>query len=162
MGNIFELNSEYIDLMNALEFIDESAEESINEELQLNEKEFEEKAVNYIKMIKKWEGDIETINTELRRLKELKDSKQLAIERLKNSLKYSMELRGKEREDLGLYKLGFRKSTAVNVDEEKLPKKWFNKVVKLNPNKKAITEALKAGRKIKGAFLEYRKNLTIK
>ena len=54
----------------------------------------------------------------------------------------------------------WRKSTAVEVDESKLPKKYM--VYTPKPDKRAIRDALNAGIKVKGAQIVERNNLRIK
>ena len=56
----------------------------------------------------------------------------------------------------------YRKSEAVVIDEELLPKKYFVKKVTETPDKKTIKELLKEGKTIKGAELETRSNIQIK
>ena len=58
--------------------------------------------------------------------------------------------------------VSFRKSESVEVDDSKLPKKWFRKKIDLSPDKTAIKEALNKGEKIKGAFLKKNLNVNIK
>ena len=58
--------------------------------------------------------------------------------------------------------VGWRKSEAVIVDEEKLPKKYMVKKVTFDPDKTAIKKLLKDGIKVKGASLEERQNISIK
>ena len=54
----------------------------------------------------------------------------------------------------------WRKSTAVEVDETKLPKKYM--VYTPKPDKRAIRDAITAGIKVKGAQIVERNNLRIK
>lgn len=56
----------------------------------------------------------------------------------------------------------YRKSEAVVIDEELLPKKYFVKKITEAPDKKTIKELLKEGKMIKGAELETRSNIQIK
>lgn len=56
----------------------------------------------------------------------------------------------------------YRKSEAVIIDEELLPKEYFVKKITEAPDKKKIKELLKEGKTIKGAELETRSNIQIK
>ena len=58
--------------------------------------------------------------------------------------------------------ISYRKSEAVVIDEELLPKKYFVKKITESPDKKTIKELLKEGKTIKGAELEIRSNIQIK
>ena len=67
---------------------------------------------------------------------------------------------GQTRVDTTLFKVGFRKSEAVVVDEDKLPKEY--QIVSYKPDKKTLKELLKSGKHIEGATLEERRNLNIR
>ena len=59
--------------------------------------------------------------------------------------------------------ISYRKSTAVEVDESKLPAKWLREIPATHVVDRAeITKALKAGEKIDGAVLVDRNNIQIK
>ena len=59
--------------------------------------------------------------------------------------------------------ISYRKSTAVEVDESKLPAKWLRVIPETHVVDRAeITKALKAGEKIDGAVLVENNNIQIK
>lgn len=59
--------------------------------------------------------------------------------------------------------LGYRKSSSVEVpDIEKLDKKYLKLTTKVDPDKKAIGDAIKSGEEVKGAFIKQNINLNIK
>lgn len=58
--------------------------------------------------------------------------------------------------------VSFRKSEAVEVDEESVPKKWFTKKITFAPDKIRIKEAIKSGHKIKGCSIVEKQNIQIK
>ena len=58
--------------------------------------------------------------------------------------------------------VSFRKSEAVEVDEEYVPKKWFTKKITFAPDKIRIKEAIKSGLKIKGCSIVEKQNIQIK
>ena len=59
--------------------------------------------------------------------------------------------------------ISYRKSTAVEIDESKLPATWMREIPATNVvDKVAITKALKSGEKIAGAVLVERNNIQIK
>lgn len=59
--------------------------------------------------------------------------------------------------------LGYRKSSSVEVpDIEKLDKKYLKITTKVDPDKKAIGDAIKSGEEVKGAFIKQNINLNIK
>ena len=56
----------------------------------------------------------------------------------------------------------FRKSTAVEVNEDTLPMEWYTEKRTLVPDKTLIKNALKAGQQINGARLVEHNNIQIK
>lgn len=122
--------------------------------------DYENKVEGYVKVIKSLEADIEARKNEKKRLDGLNKSDQSKIDNLKAALATSMAETGQDRIDTTLFKVGFRKSKAVVVDEKKLPKKY--QVATYKPDKKTLKELLKSGKHIKGAVLEERSNLSIR
>ncbi|MGC4388733.1 siphovirus Gp157 family protein, partial [Streptococcus suis] len=55
-----------------------------------------------------------------------------------------------------------RNPESVQVDEDLLPKKYFAKKIELKPDKTALKELLKSGKKIKGAELIRTEKLVFK
>lgn len=124
------------------------------------EHDFSEKIENCIKVIRNKDARIEAYKAEIKRLQALKSSEEKAVERIKNSISEAMHLTQHDKLETTLFKVGFRKSKAVVVDETKLPKKY--QVATYKPDKKTIKELLKSGKRIKGAVLEERSNLNIR
>ena len=124
------------------------------------EHDFSEKIENCIKVIRNKNARIEAYKTEIKRLQDLKASEEKAVERIKSSISDAMRLTQHDKLETTLFKVGFRKSEAVVVDETKLPKKY--QVATYKPDKKTLKELLKSGKHIKGAVLEERSNLSIR
>lgn len=122
--------------------------------------DYETKVEGYVKVIKSLEADIEARKNEKKRLDGLNKSDQTKIDNLKAALAVSMTETGQTKVDTTLFKVGFKKSEAVVVDETKLPKKY--QVATYKPDKKTLKELLKSGKHIKGAVLEERSNLSIR
>lgn len=124
------------------------------------EHDFSEKIENCIKVIRNKDARIEGYKAEIKRLQALKSSEEKAVERIKNSISEAMNLTQHDKLDTTLFKVGFRKSKAVIVDETKLPKKYMK--AKWSPDKERIKELLKGGSTIRGAHTEERRNLNIR
>lgn len=124
------------------------------------EHDFSEKIENCIKVIQNKSARVEAYKAEIKRLQDLKASEKKAVERIKSSVSDAMRLTQHDKLETTLFKVGFRKSKAVVVDEDKLPKKY--QIVSYKPDKKTIKELLKSGKHIKGAVLEERSNLSIR
>ena len=157
MATLYELTGQLLEIYNM----------DIDDETKLDTLEaidwttdYENKVEGYVKVIKSLEADIEARKNEKKRLDGLNKSDQTKIDNLKAALAVSMAETGQTRVDTTLFKVGFRKSEAVVVDEEKLPKKY--QIVSYKPDKKTIKELLKSGKHIKGAVIEERSNLSIR
>lgn len=157
MATLYELTGQFLDIYN-MDLDDETKADTL-ESIDW-QTDYEEKVENYIKVIKNNEADIEARKNEIKRLTELNRADERKNERLKEVLKESMDLTGHERVDTSLFKVSFRKSEAVEVDDLLLPEAY--KVATYKPDKKRLKEDLKNGFEILGAELVERKNLSIR
>lgn len=124
------------------------------------EHDFSEKIENCIKVIRNKNARVEAYKAEIARLDALKESENKAIEEIKKRISEAMNLTQHDKLETTLFKVGFRKSKAVVVDEDKLPKKY--QIVSYKPDKKMIKELLNSGKTIRGAYIEERRNLSIR
>ena len=157
MATLYELTGQFLDIYNM----------ELDEETKLDtldsidwQTDYENKVENYIKVIKNTEADIEARKNEAERLLELNKKDKQKVEHMKENLKESMALTGHEQVNTTLFKVSFRKSKAVEVDDLLLPEAY--KVATYKPDKKRLKEDLKNGLEILGAELVERKNLIIK
>lgn len=121
MATLYELTGQFLDIYNM----------ELDEETKLDtldsidwETEYETKVENYIKVMKNLEADVEARKNEIKRLTELNKADEKKKEHLKDTLSASMSLTGHERVDTPLFKVSFRKSQAVEVDEAVLPEAY--------------------------------------
>lgn len=157
MPTLYELTGQFLDIYN-LELDEETKLDTLDSiDWQTD---YEEKVENYIKVIKNIESDVEARKNEIKRLTELNKADEKKKDHLKETLSTSMVLTGHERVDTPLFKVSFRKSEAVEVDELVLPESY--KVATWKPDKKRLKEDLKNGLEIVGASLVERKNLSIR
>lgn len=157
MKTLYELTGQFLDIYNM----------ELDEETKLDtldsidwQTDYENKVENYIKVMKNLEADVEARKNEIKRLTELNKVDEKKKDHLKETLSTSMTLTGHERVDTPLFKVSFRKSQAVEVDEMLLPESY--KVATYKPDKKRLKEDLKNGLEIIGATLVERKNLSIR
>lgn len=157
MATLYELTGQYLEIYNM----------ELDEETKLDtldsidwETEYETKVENYIKVMKNIDADVEARKAEIKRLTELNKADEKKKDHLKDTLSVSMNMTGHERVDTPLFKVSFRKSQAVEVDETVLPEAY--KVATWKPDKKRLKEDLKNGLEIIGASLVERKNLSIR
>ena len=133
MATLYELTGQFLDIYN-LELDEETKLDTLDSiDWQTD---YEEKVENYIKVIKNIESDVEARKAEIKRLTELNKADEKKKDHLKETLSTSMQLTGHERVDTPLFKVSFRKSQAVEVDELVLPNSY--KVVTLKPDKKRL------------------------
>lgn len=157
MATLYELTGQFLEIYN-LELDEETKLDTLDSiDWQTD---YEEKVENYIKVIKNIESDVEARKNEIKRLTELNKADEKKKDHLKETLSTSMQLTGHERVDTPLFKVSFRKSQAVEVDETVLPESY--KVATWKPDKKRLKEDLKNGLEIIGASLVERKNLSIR
>lgn len=157
MATLYELTGQFLDIYN-LELDDETKLDTLDSiDWQTD---YENKVENYIKVIKNTEADVEARKNEIKRLTELNKADERKNERMKEVLKESMALTGHERVDTTLFKVSFRKSEAVEVDDLLLPEAY--KVATYKPDKKRLKEDLENGLEILGAEFVERKNLSIR
>lgn len=157
MATLYELTGQFLDIYN-MELDDETKLDTLDSiDWQID---YESKVENYVKVIKNTEADVEARKNEIKRLTELNRADERKNERLKEVLKESMDLTGHERVDTSLFKVSFRKSEAVEVDDLLLPEAY--KVATWKADKKRLKEDLKNGLEILGAELVERKNLSIR
>ena len=157
MATLYELTGQFLEIYN-MDIDDETKLDTL-EAIDWTS-DYETKVEGYVKVIKSLEADIEARKNEKKRLDGLNKSDQTKIDNLKAALAVSMTETGQTKVDTTLFKVGFRKSEAVVVDETKLPKKY--QVATYKPDKKTLKELLKSGKHIKGAALEERSNLNIR
>jgi len=168
MATLWEITQEFLSLASYIEEAGGEATDEMMEELAINRDTFSHKAEGYSKLILKWESEIDTAASEIKRIQAIKKTKENAVARLKETLLNALMLYGQENSKTGgkqwetpLMKLSTRRSQAVEiVDETELPDAFF--VVKKEASKTAISAALKAGEDVPGAFLKDNVSLQIK
>lgn len=159
--NLYEITREAQELAFLLE--SEELTPELEAALIINQDQLQAKAANYAKVIANIEADAEAIDNEIKRLKDMKDSKQRAINRLRDTLRNAMLTSQLDKIESPLFKLSLRRSEAVEVDlVEALPEAYVFKKVTLSGNKVAIKEAIKRGESITGARIVENFNLQIK
>jgi hypothetical protein len=157
--NLYQIKNEYLTLASQLEQGELTPE--IEQQLQINEEQLKEKAINYGYVIRSFEYDNDVIDAEIKRLKQLKEQKENAIDKLKNAVSDAMQLYGIEKIDSPTLKLSFRKSESIEVSEN-IDKKYLIEKTTLQPDKQAIKKAIKDGKQVEGAVLVTNYNIQIK
>lgn len=161
--NIFNIQSEYQQLVNQL--IENGGELTPELELalQINKDNFHSKSENYAYITKQFDGEMDIIDNEIKRLQQAKKSREKTIERLKATIEMAMKTFEIDKIETPLIKISFRNSESVEVtDVNDLPNEF--KVIKLteSADKLKIKDALKSGMFISGCSIKTNRNLQIK
>ena len=161
--SIYQIQSEYQLLINQIIEAEGELSPEVIEALQINEQQLQSKAIDYSYVIKQLDSDCEQIDTELKRLQQLKKVRTNLAERLKDTISNAMNLYEVEKIETPLIKLSFRNSESVEITNEKQLDPCFivTKTVS-TPDKKAIKDAIKNGVFVEGATISYNKNLQIR
>ena len=160
---IFKIKSEYQQIVN--ELIENGGEITPELELalQINKDNFHSKSENYAYITKQFDGEMDIIDNEIKRLQQAKKSREKTIQRLKDTIEMAMITFEIDKIETPLIKISFRKSESVEVtDVNELPNEY--KVIKVTEtaDKLKIKDAIKAGINIIGCYLKTNRNLQIK
>lgn len=161
--NLYQLTTEYKQLESILIENEGELTPDLEQALQINQDQLQAKGISYGYVIKSIEAESDIIDTEIKRLTQLKKVRDNAVERLKTTLKQAMEMYGVLELKTPTLKISFRKSESVEIiDMDLLDKKYITVKTTEMPNKTEIKEALKRGEVIEGAELRTNNNLQIK
>ncbi|MGV3189888.1 siphovirus Gp157 family protein [Streptococcus sp. 11273D007BT] len=159
MASIYELTGIFKQIAE-MEGIDEETKLDTLESIDWTE-QFEEKVENTVKVIKNKEAEKKQLKEEIDRLTARYKSIDNDITRLKTGLQGAFEITGHEKVKTLLFTVSLANNQpSVVVDEDLLPKKYF--IQTLKPDKTAIKELLKAGKKVKGAVMQESRSLRIR
>ncbi|EEU33038.1 hypothetical protein HMPREF0946_01111 [Fusobacterium vincentii 3_1_36A2] len=169
MAKFYDVVNDYIERMEYLEQgINSETGEMTDNSNQLAiwtdelTKDLKDKSANVIAVVRNQELTIEALDTEIERLKAMKDSIEKKLDKFKCYIKSAMVVNGIEKIETPIGNIKFTKSTAVEIYDEKLIDKKFIKIeTKEKISKTDIKNALKAGEEVQGARLVENKNLKI-
>lgn len=171
--NIYELNRAYRDLNDLADRLDlaEQEGEDVTEIKDQLVKEFdfaegliESKLENMCKLVKNLDIESKQLEAESKRLTKRKKARDNQILFIKEKLiRPALENMNKEKLDLGIFKLGFRKSKSLQIMfEDKIPELFKEVRETLYIDKLAIKKAINEGEEIEGVEMIENKSLQIK
>lgn len=161
MKTLYEIGKEQLAVIADIEMNEGEITEEIQQRINFLAENFEEKAVAYGFVIKKFDDDVTLIDNEIKRLQGLKKKALKVRDYLDARISTAMHEFGFEKVQSPTLTLSFRKSQAVEVfNEALLPQKYFNYAPTVD--KTAIKTALKEGVDVQGARLITNENLQIK
>jgi hypothetical protein len=159
--NLYELTQEGLELSELLE--NDELTPELEQRLCFSQNEVQSKGCFLAPIMLNNEIAIDAIDNQIKRLKELKDKKERAINRTKNALKIAMLANGIDKIESPLFKLTLRRSESVEVDiVEALPSQFLNVKNVVTADKVAIKDAIKRGENVFGARIVENFNLQIK
>ena len=158
--NLFNIESDYLKLMDQIQEADGEITEELAEQLKINEAQLQGKSIAYLSVIKSVEAFNMQIDDEIKRLQQMKKTRTNLIGRLKDRLLEAVNLFGEFTS--GTHKFGTRKSSTIEVENvNALPQQY--KVVKVTEqaDKAELKRAIKDGVEIPGVELVEKLNLKI-
>ena len=164
MSTLYELTSDYLELLNLLEDPDGDPQ-AIEDTLEGLDYEIELKADGYAKIIAQLDADASAANAEIKRLQTRKKRMVNSKDRLKKALAGAMIATGKRKIKTELFSFSIRKTPArVVIDEqyENLPEKYL---IPQDPeiDRNKIKDDIKAGKDLSGiAHLEQDETVSIR
>ncbi|OHR51890.1 siphovirus Gp157 family protein [Staphylococcus sp. HMSC056D08] len=161
MANLFNLNQDYKELLDLMEQGIEP--EVLKDTMESIEASIDVKVDNTIGLIRSVEGDIETVDKEIKRLQTVKKQKQTFIHTLKTLLQDMLEYRQLQNyRTTTNYIYKRRNAPSVFITNEKLIDKsyFIEQAPKLD--KKALKEDIQNGADVPGAELHESESLVIK
>ena len=159
-NTLYEISADFLAALDAME-VDPDTGELLNaDQLDALSAAFDEKAeatALYIKNLTAFVGNVKAEEAALA------ERRKTAEKRLKDLLASSMLSVGRDKVETARTKIGFRKSTQVQIDDEgALPPDFVTTTITTKPDKTAIKKAIQAGQSVAGAVLVENQNLQIK
>ena len=157
---LFDIKESYVSLANEIMINDGVLSDELESSLNIVYEELEEKSINYCKLIKHTEGENKIIDDEIKRLSALKKNRNSLITILKDRISNALKLFDMDKVETPLYKISFRKSTSVEIEDiELLPNEAV--IIEKKVSKTVLKEMMKIG-DVEGAKLVINFNLQIK
>lgn len=118
MSSLFQIRQDHYSLLSLIEQNEGVLSEEELQAFQLNQDDFESKAISYAYIIKKFQAESDTIKNEMDRLAKLKKTADNAADRFKKSLQDAMEQFKVDKISGDTIKIGFMKSTPLEIEQE--------------------------------------------
>ena len=152
MTHLYELTEAHKELV---ALADTDSDIAIQDTLEAVEGEFEEKAKSLMIVVNGMGSDVDSINTEIKRLQERKKIIQNRQESLRDYLRHNMQESGIKKIECPLFTITLANGRDIvqidNIDE--IPTDFVEIETNLKPDKKTLLAALKSGEVIPGVSL---------
>lgn len=155
MTKLYELKGELLQIENMISD-DEFSIDDAKDTLEALQMEFNEKAVNVVKVIENFKPSIDMVDQQIKKLQAKKKALQSKEDSLREYLRSNMEESGINKIECPFFSITLKKpAPAVQIDDENaLPDEYITVKTTTAPDKKAILAALKDGEEISGASLK--------
>lgn len=158
---LYELTSEHHLIMDAIEEAGGEITPEIEAMLAINEDNFLTKAEGYAEIIAKYTILAENAKTRKAQCERVQRVAENAVKRMKERIAQAMEEYNLPKVEVGMHKLSFRTSQAVEItDEAKIPNGYIK--VTTSVDKKKLRDDLLAGVVVEGAELKMKKSLQVR
>lgn len=155
MATLYELTNEFKELLFLAE-TENLDEQTLADTLESLGYELEDKADGYAKVIRELEGQALILKSEIDRLNNRKKIIESNIKRMKSSLQDSMQVSGKIKFKTELFSFNIAKNGGKQALDiyDKVPEEYS--VIKHEPDKDKIRQALEEGKNLDFAILQER------
>lgn len=161
MSSIFEITGEYLELLDKLEESGGELTPELEEMLEINDEEFEDKINSYGVVIRKLRADIEVAKAEISRINDIKKSKEGAIKRMIDVVDGAMKIRELDKFETPTARISYRRSKRVDIiDLDSIPEQYKN--VSYSADKALIKEEIEGGGDVPGAEVNEYFNIQFK
>lgn len=163
MTALYELAAEFHSVAATLEETDLD-KQTILDTLEGYAAEFDDKVVSIVSLIRNLEATADAIKEAEKHQKERREAIEKKADWLRDYVLRNMVAIGKEKVSCGLFAVRVRTNApSVQIaDNASLPSRFMVEKVTVNPDKKALKEAIEAGEMIDGVTLVRNSSLTIK
>lgn len=161
---LYDIAQEYAQLLQMVD-VGQLTQEMVADTLESIGAEFDDKARNCMMIVRQMQSDSAGVSAEIDRLKALQKSIDSSADNLLDYIKAGMLSTGKDKLDLGLFKLTLRQPTkAVSViDESLIPEAFFRIIPESKAvDKTALASALKLGAVDGAVLVDGKRSLMVK
>lgn len=162
MSSLYELTSDLKELQD-IDFTEADTEQLEAIKIVIKE-QIANKGTGIIAVVRNLEADTEAIKVEIKRLQDLKKSKENKIENLKKYTKECLEEAEIKKVSTALGNISIRKlpGSVEVLEEDSIPAEYKKEVTTITIDKKSILSDLKEGVVVPGVTLKTGTSLTIK
>lgn len=159
MPKLYEITKDYIAMQN-----EDMEPEQLADCLESIQGAIEEKGGNIVSLIQNWQGGVDAIDVQIKRLQAMKKATVSRQDKLKEYLRYNMVESGVTKIEHPLFKISIRKPTqkVEIVDLDLIPDEFIKVEVTEKPDLMAIKKQLKLGDVAGVRLVDGTPSLTIK